>query len=154
MAATCCLFFIPLTRYAFFILMCAWVSYLSFVQGMPGEFYFAFVGLLDLFIGWSFNKRYRIASYLSYSLIFIGLFGFYCWWYGLSEFYYELLYAIIEVIRIISLIARGLLDGVNKNKWRCGGSISKYLLVRYVDFDGGKSCGKMFKNTPINKAQE
>lgn len=154
MSATCCLFLMPATRLAFAVFAVSWVLYIFMVTELPGYYYFAMVATLDLYIGWSLNIKYRIPAYLSYSLIPITFFGLYMWWNDYSKFYYDLFYAIIETLRILSLIARGLLDGVRNSERGVGLSGIKYFLVRFVDFDSRQACGKMLKNTSTQKAQK
>ena len=155
MAAVCCLFIVPKLRYPAYIFVCSWVTYYIFLINIlesPFEdYYFAGSALIEFFIGWALNKGFKLVSLLSYSLILVNFIGYCFHYYELDQFYYIVIYAIIEILRILVLIARGLLDGVDKNRWRLRLRFGANFLVRSIDFDGNETYVKMHKNTPIKK---
>lgn len=155
MATVCCLFIVPRLRYPAYIFVCSWITYYIFliniIESPYEEYYFAGCALIEFFIGWALNPRFKLVSMFSYSLILVNFLGYALHYNDLDQFYYIVLYAIIETLRILVLIARGLLDGVDKSYWRLRFRFGANFLVRSIDFDGDETYVKMHKNTSIKK---
>ncbi len=144
MAGYTCLFFNDKTKEAATAFILGWCVYIGFVYGCGVTYYFALSAIIETAIAYKLNKRYRLVSYISYSLILVNMVGLIMNLYGV-KFVYDVVYAILAVAQFILLLARMVFDGSGRANY-------KWFIVRCVNFDSRKTYATMRKNQPTKKA--
>lgn len=143
MAAFCCLYFNKSVRLSAICFLAGWFVYLCFYfyEILHDSWYYIFSAIIETAIAYALNKRFRLVSYLGYSLIFINLYGYYLFYNGLSPISYDIIYAVITITQVLLLIFRGLLNGVNR-------SCNHIAVVRFINFDS------RYKNREVQNAKK
>ena len=129
-----------MTRDAALIFLVGWVVYLVVTIGASNSVYFVASGTIETAIAFYLNKRYRLVSYLGYSLLLVNVFGYFLYVNGISRGLYDLVYAIISVTQFLFLLARAIPNGLNRLH-------RKHFVVRAINFDSRGAYDRMCKNT-------
>ncbi len=143
MAGYTCLFFNTKTKEAATAFILGWSVYCVFVYGCGVAYYFALSAMIETAIAYSLNKRYRLVSYISYSLILVNMAGLIMELYGI-KLVYDVVYAILAVAQFLLLLARMVLDGNDRANY-------KWFIVRCVNFDSRKTYATLHKNQSNEK---
>ena len=138
MAGYTCLFFNNKTKEAATAFVLGWCVYIGFVYGCGVTYYFALSAIIETAIAYNLNKRYRLVSYISYSLILVNLAGLIMNLYGV-KFVYDVIYAILAVAQFVLLLARTVLEGSDRANY-------KLFIVRCVNFDSRKTYATLHKS--------
>lgn len=144
MAAFCGLLFKKETRFASIVFLFGWSIYYVITLDLDAVYYYAASATIETAIGFTLNKRYRLVSYLGYSLIIVNLYGFYLYENKIQPQSYDIIYAMISTLQILILITRGFVNGNYRTTF-------EYWLVCIADFDSRQARGTMYKNTPKKK---
>lgn len=106
LAALCGLYFNNQTSKAAETLLLAWAFYIAVTMHLSTEYYYAATAFVELLIGYKLNQKYRLVSYMSYSLILVNLLGLMLFKNGLQPTSYDIIYAIISIAQILLLMIR------------------------------------------------
>ncbi len=143
LAGFTCLFFNVKTKEAATTFLIGWGVYLVAVYGTDFRYYFLLSATIELAIAYKLNSRYRVISYISYSLILVNIFGLILHINGI-KWHYDFVYALLSIIQFLFLLARVIPDGISELH-------SKHIVVRCLNYDSGQAYGKMYRNTPTSK---
>jgi hypothetical protein len=133
-----CLYFNKNTRFASGVFLLGWAFYLLSTIGIEYKFYFLASATIETAIAVLLNQRYRLISYLGYSLLLLNIIGLILHVNGV-RFYYDFAYALISVTQFMLLLARAFPDGVNRLH-------TKSFVVRAVNFDSRGAHNRMYKD--------
>ena len=117
-----------------------WAIYILSTFGNGAINYYALSASIELVIAYALNKRFRVVSYLGYSLVFVNFYGLMLYKGGVSPDSYDAIYAIISITQLLFLLMRAIPNGLNRLH-------PKHFVVRAVNFDSRGSYGRMYKNT-------
>jgi hypothetical protein len=138
LAGITCLYFNNNTKYASSVFLLGWAFYLLLTIGIEYNFYFVVCATIETAIAVLLNQRYRLISYLGYSLLLLNIIGLILHVNGV-RFYYDFAYALISVTQFMLLLARAFPDGVNRLH-------TKSFVVRAVNFDSRGAHNRMYKD--------
>ncbi len=144
LAAFCGLYFNKKTKLASELFLLGWAFYFLFTIDSSATLYYSITATIEAFIGYMLNKRYRLVSYLSYTLILVNVLGIVLYKNGFQSTYYDIIYAIISIAQVVLLITRATGYG------GCGFCF-KHIMDVIADFDSRKARDTMYKNQAINK---
>jgi len=122
---------------------CFYIYFLLFVD-VNYSWYYALSATIELSIGVILSAKYRLVSYLNYSLIIVNLFGLYLYKNNIPPLSYDIIYAVISIIQVLILIARGAIHGGNRY-------YHEAALVFIVDFDSRQTRDILHKYQPTKK---
>ena len=144
LAGFVCLLFNEKTRFASAVFLTGWVVYLLVTIGASTAFYYIASASIETAIATALNNKHKYISYLGYSLIAVNI-------YGLSVHLdidgrnnYIVIYAVVSIAQFILLLTRLIPDGIRR-------LCIQRITLRYRNFDGSKTCAKMYKNTSKGK---
>lgn len=140
LAGFACLLFYKDTRSASVAFLLGWAVYFTVVLGANEVNYYALSGAIELSIAYYLNSRFRLVSYLGYSLLVLNFIGFLCHESTTNESYYDAIYAVIAIAQFLILQLRVFADGISRLS-------SEHFVVRAVNFDSRGAYGRMYKNT-------
>jgi hypothetical protein len=133
-----CLYFNKDTRFASGVFLLGWAFYLLSTIGMEYKFYFLASATIETVIAVLLNQRYRLISYLGYSLLLLNIIGLMLHVNDV-KFYYDFSYALISTTQFLLLLARAFPDGVNRLH-------PKHFMVRVINFDSRGAHNRMYQN--------
>ncbi len=137
------LFFNIKTKEAAKTFFIGWGVYLVAVYGTDFRYYFLLSATIELVIAYRLNTRYRVVSYISYSLMLVNVFGLILHINGI-KWYYDFVYALLSMIQFLLLLARTIPNGICRLHGKC-------FMVRCLNYDRGESYGKMYTNPSASK---
>ncbi len=143
LAGFSCLFFNVKTKEAAKTLLIGWGAYIVAVHGTDFRYYFLLSATIELAIAYRLNTRYRVVSYISYSLMLVNVFGLILHINGI-KWYYDFVYALLSIIQFLLLLARTIPNGICRLHGKC-------FMVRCLNYDRGESYGKMYTNPSASK---
>lgn len=138
LAAFCGLYFNGRTKLAAELFLFGWAFYFVFTIELSATLYYSLTATIEAVIGFMLNKRYRLISYLNYSLILVNLFGLVLYKNGFQATSYDIIYAIISIAQVLLLIIRALGYGRDRIYFKC-------FMDNLVNFDSRKTRGTMYK---------
>jgi len=144
LAAFCGLYFNKKTKLASELFLFGWAFYFLFTIDLSATLYYSIAATIEAFIGYMLNKRYRLVSYLSYSLILVNVLGIVLYKNGFQPTYYDIIYAIISIAQVALLIIRVADYGGR-------GFYFEHIMDVLTDFDSRKARDTMYKNQASNK---
>lgn len=137
------------SRFGAFVLIIETIIYYLFIKELPGEYYYSACAFLAAITAFVLSKTYLLTSVLLFSLISVNFFG----WVLYENYYdpdlYDIIYAIITVAIALSIIPRGLINGVYN---RIGALFIKYTLVRPTNSNGCEQGEILHKSKKGKKA--
>ena len=139
LAGFTCLLFNREVRFAASVFLSGWLIYLVVTIDIPYALYFCASATIETAIAGILNARYRLISYLGYSLILVNFAGLLLHINGIKV-YYDFVYAIISITQFLLLLARAIPNGVGRLH-------IKHLVVRAVNFDSRGAYDRMYKNS-------
>jgi len=136
LAAFCVLIFFKESRCAALTIFIGLVVYYNFVFDLSAVIYYSLSATIAAIVGFVLNSRYRLISYLNYSLILANLLGLLLYNNGFKPPPYDIICAIIYTVQVLLLIIR---------TWRNGrfGIYFECALDSLVNFDSRKAHGTM-----------
>ncbi len=140
------LFFNVKAKEAATVFLIGWGVYAVAVCGTDFRYYFLLSATIELAIAYKLNSRYRVISYISYSLILVNIFGLILHINGI-KWHYDFVYALLSIIQFLFLLARATPNGIGKLH-------SKHIVVRCLNYDSGQAYDKMYTNTPTSKKNQ
>lgn len=136
--ALCGLYFNKQTSKAAEALLLGWAFYIAVTLHLPTEYYYAITALVELIIAYKLNLKYRLVSYMNYSLILVNLYGILLFKHGIQPESYDEIYEIVSIAQLLLLVLR-LSHGRIRLPLQC---VMDYL----VNFDSRKAHGTMQKH--------
>ena len=143
MAGFVCLLFLKSTRFPASVFLAGWIVYVLSTINASTAFYYVSAGSIEVAIGYTLNRRYRIVALLGYSLIIVNIYGLLLYKNGIGPITYDVAYAVISVTQFLLLLARVIPDGISRR-------YTKHFVVRAINFDSRGAYDRMYKN---NKAK-
>ena len=145
LAGFTCLLFNKETRFASMVFLFGWAVYLTmFIDAESTHKYMA-CATIEASIAYALNNKYRIVSYIGYSLIFVNIYGLILIKIKMLPVSYDIIYAILSVLQITFLVARVNLNGIYRLPEQC-------WLVRLVNYDSCKTRAIMYKSKTTKEA--
>ena len=140
LAGFTCLLFCKDTRCASVVFLLGWVVYFTAVLGANEVNYYALSGAIELSIAYYLNSRFRLVSYLGYSLLVLNFIGFLCHESTTNESYYDAVYAFIAIAQFVILQLRVFGYGMGRLS-------SEHFMVRLLNFDSRGAYVRMYRYT-------
>ena len=137
------LYFNHKTKFAAETFLFGWAVYLLMVFGIGFKYYFLLSAAIELAIAYRLNYKYRAVAYVSYSLILVNIAGLILHINGVKS-YYDDIYAVLSITQFALLLSRLIPDGIRR-------LLVQRITLRGHNYDGGKTCAKMYKTTPTDK---
>lgn len=144
-----CLLFNKTLRFPAIVFLLGWCFYFIYLGIKPPKdpYYYLVAATIETTIAYLLNNKFRLVSYLGYSLILVNIFGYCLFINEMKPTLYDIIYSIITVSQVLLLISRGLLDGIN-------GSYKYGWAIRFVNFDSFQSRVTMHKNKAKKEANK
>ena len=139
LAAFCGLYFNKKTKLASELFLFGWAFYFMFTIELPAVHYYWVTATIEAAIGFALNHRYRLISYLNYSLILVNMLGIVLYKNGFQATYYDIIYAFISIAQVLLLITRAINYGGGRFYF-------KRFMDSLVDFDSRKARDTMYKD--------
>jgi hypothetical protein len=128
------------TKLAAATFLTAWAVYILITLDASATFYYGAAATIELTVAYLLNKRYRVVSWLGYSLILVNIYGLILYRNGIGPITYDVIYAIISVTQFLFLLVRVAPNGLNRLH-------PQHFVVRAVNFDSRGAYDRMYKNT-------
>lgn len=131
-----------------FVVFCGYISFAIItyidISATNYSYYYVCTSLSCLIVGYVLQKKNVVAAIFSYSLVFVGIYGFWLWYSYLEPSSYDIICAVILFAQLICVTPRGMTNGIGKRIHRYAHSSD--------GFDSLQSCDKMYKNNTTKKA--
>lgn len=139
LAGFTCLLFSNSTRFASFVFICGWVVYLIATDSNYPATYYAISATIEAAIAYALNHRFRVVSWLGYSLILVNAYGLLLFKINAEPWSYDLIYALVAITQFLFLLARAMPNGIHRLPF-------KRFMVRAVSLDSCGAYDRMHKN--------
>lgn len=143
------LLFPKASRYGALVLLTESIIYFLFIKDLPGEYYYMVCAFIATVTAFLLSKTHLLTSILLFSLISVNFFG----WVLYENYYdpdlYDIIYAIITVAIALSIIPRGLVNGIYNG---IRAFFIKYSLVRATNSNGYEQSEILHKSKKGKKA--
>ena len=138
LAGFACLLFNKNTRFASGVFLLGWIIYFITTFGAEYEFYFLASATIETVIAVTLNNRYRLVSYLGYSLLLLNIIGLLLHVCDI-RFYYDFAYALISCAQFSLLLLRIIPNGICRLH-------NEHFMVRVINYDSRGSYARMCKD--------
>jgi len=139
LAGFVCLLLNKETRFAASVFLLGWAAYLLFFIDASSTYKYIACAAIETSIAYSINNRYRVVSYLGYSLIFVNIYGLMLIRGKVDPVSYDVIYGLISVAQFLFLLMRAIPNGISRLH-------NEHIIVRLVNFDGSQARDIMCKN--------
>jgi len=127
MIALCLLCMNKVSFWGAFILLISYCFYYLLVVPLPDDYYYSCSALTVFLVGLVLQKYYVVAAICSYVLVPVNAVGFLLYDNNYEPTLYDNVCLVILIIQLISLLPKGLLNGLGRNK---------YFMVNHPFFNG------------------
>lgn len=110
-----------------FILFVTYSFYQLYIVDLSAIYYYSCDSLLVLCMGIVLHHRNKPAAICAYLLCIVNVIGFMLWYWYLEPTLYDTLSSLILAIQLITILPRGLADGIR-------GTI-EHIMVKFVCFN-------------------
>jgi hypothetical protein len=133
-----CLLFNRGTKGAAGVFLVGWALYLFFILDAPSSYKYICCATIETVIAFILNAKYRLVSYIGYSLTIVNVYGLFLIGTGRMPITYDVIYAVLAVTQFLLLLARAMPNGINRLH-------PKSFVVRVVNFDSRQACNRVHK---------
>ena len=134
-----CLLFNKNTRGAAGVFLIGWALYLFFILDAPSSYKYLSCATIETVIAFILNAKYRLLSYIGYSLTIVNAYGLFLIGTGRMPVTYDVIYAVLAITQFLLLLARAMPNGINRLH-------PKSFVVRVINFDKRQAHNKVHKN--------
>ena len=138
LAGFVCLLFNRNTRFPASVFLLGWVVYFATTFGAEYKLYFLASATIETVISVILNAKYRLVSWLGYSLLLLNIVGLILHINNI-KFYYDIAYALISCAQFSLLLLRIIPNGICRLH-------NEHFMVRVINYDSRGSYARMCKD--------
>ena len=120
------------------VFLIGWAFYLLFIIDAPSSYKYISCATIETAIAFILNTKYRLVSYIGYSLTIVNVYGLFLISAERMPITYDLIYAVLAVTQFLLLLARAMPNGINRLH-------PKSFVVRVVNFDSRQTHNRVCK---------